>query len=79
MDEVLFIDVEADRKGKLTDFGALRSIHELHEPHSDNLAKWIQRSEVICGHNIIKHDIPELKARLGDDQDSDPDTSITVD
>lgn len=66
MDEVLFLDIEADRKGHLTDFGALRGTFELHEPNCSNLAKWIQRSSVICGHNIIKHDIPELKARLGE-------------
>ena len=67
MDDVLFIDIETDRNGKLTDFGALRSTFELHEPHSNNLEKWIQRSEVICGHNIIQHDIPMLKERLGDE------------
>lgn len=66
MQDLLFIDIETDKNGKLSDFGALRGEHELHERHIHTFKRWIERSEIICGHNIVLHDIPELKKEVGD-------------
>jgi len=67
MDNILFLDIEVNRKGKIVDYGALFNGQELHESHTTKLEQWIIESKIICGHNIIAHDIPELKKQLGQD------------
>jgi len=64
MKDVLFIDIETDRKGEITDCGALFQGQELHEKHTTRLETWIDEATIICGHNILAHDIPELKKIL---------------
>jgi len=66
MKDVLFIDIETNRKGEISDYGALFNGQELHEKHTTRLETWIKEATIICGHNIIAHDIPELKKILGD-------------
>lgn len=66
MKDILFIDIETDHKGKIQDYGALFDGRELHERHTARLENWIQEAKVICGHNILEHDLPELKKILGD-------------
>ncbi len=65
MKDILFIDIETDRNGKIQDFGALFGGKELHERNASRLEKWIEEANIICGHNILKHDIPELEKILG--------------
>ena len=65
MKDILFIDIETDRKGRIQDYGALYQGQELHERHAARLEKWIAAADVICGHNILNHDIPELQKILG--------------
>lgn len=67
MKDVLFIDIETDRKGEITDYGALFQGQELHEKHTTRLETWIDETKIICGHNILAHDIPELKKILGEE------------
>ncbi|MEO9887061.1 MAG: RecQ family ATP-dependent DNA helicase [Balneola sp.] len=67
MKDVLFIDIETDRNGKIQDYGALFNGKELHEKHSTRLETWISQATTICGHNILAHDIPYLKKILGDE------------
>ncbi len=67
MQNILFLDIETDRNGKPTDFGAVYNGQELHEKHTAQLEQWIAAANYICGHNIIAHDIPELKKLLGTD------------
>ncbi len=64
MKNILFIDIETDRSGKIQDYGALFNGKELHERNATRLVDWIREANAICGHNIIKHDIPELKKVL---------------
>lgn len=67
MDHVLFLDIEVNRKGKIVDFGAIFKGQELHESHATKLEQWISEANIICGHNIIAHDVPELKKIVGED------------
>ncbi|SEQ97250.1 ATP-dependent DNA helicase RecQ [Hyunsoonleella jejuensis] len=67
MKHILFLDIEVNPKTNKIDYGATFKGQELHERNSDRLENWIREAKYICGHNIIKHDIPELKKKLGDD------------
>ncbi|TBV25683.1 RecQ family ATP-dependent DNA helicase [Meridianimaribacter sp. CL38] len=65
MQNVLFLDIETNPKSKTIDYGAVFNGKELHERNTAKLEQWIKAAKYICGHNIIKHDIPELKKKLG--------------
>ncbi|WP_370391079.1 RecQ family ATP-dependent DNA helicase [uncultured Winogradskyella sp.] len=66
MQNILFLDIETNPKSKSIDYGAIYKGQELHERNTLRLEKWIKEAQYICGHNILKHDIPELKKKLGD-------------
>ncbi|SIR14520.1 hypothetical protein [Maribacter ulvicola] len=61
MQNILFLDIETNPKSKSVDYGAVFNGKELHERNTGKLEQWIKEAKYICGHNIIKHDIPELK------------------
>lgn len=65
MHNILFLDIEVNPKTNKIDYGATFKGQELHERNSSRLEQWIKQATFICGHNIINHDIPELKKRLG--------------
>lgn len=67
MRNILFLDIEVNPKTNKTDYGATFKGQELHERSSNRLEQWIKEAKYICGHNIIRHDIPELKKKLGND------------
>lgn len=67
VDKVLYIDIETSPQGKINDVGAIFKGEELHEKQLTKLESWIKQAEYICGHNIVAHDIPLLKACLGED------------
>ena len=71
MEDILYLDIETDKKGKPRDFGAVMGTKELHEKHVARLSVWIEESNYICGHNIIAHDIPVLEKMLSKDIASD--------
>ncbi|WMI64094.1 RecQ family ATP-dependent DNA helicase [Aestuariibaculum sp. YM273] len=66
MHNILFLDIEINPTTKSVDYGATFKGQELHERNSARLEQWISEADYICGHNIIKHDIQELKKRLGE-------------
>lgn len=63
--KILYIDLETTLQGKIKDVGALFNRQELHGNDFAKLSTWIQEADYICGHNIIAHDIPLLKEKLG--------------
>ncbi len=65
MQGILFLDIETNPRNNSVDYGAVFNAKELHERNTNKLELWIKEAEYICGHNIIKHDIPELKRKLG--------------
>lgn len=66
MQNILFLDIETNPRSKRVDYGAVFNKQELHDRGTKKLEQWIEEAECICGHNIIKHDIPELKNTLGE-------------
>ncbi len=66
MQNILFLDIETNPKSKSVDYGAVFNGQELHERHTAKLEQWIKAATYICGHNILNHDIPELKRKLGE-------------
>lgn len=64
---MLFLDLETTKDGKIKDIGALFGSKELPPNKIEILKSWIDKSQIICGHNILEHDIPILKEKLGDD------------
>ena len=64
MKDILYLDIETDSKGVVRDFGAVYGHSELHERHVSRLSNWIDDANILCGHNIIKHDVPELEKLL---------------
>ncbi|EAS19378.1 putative ATP-dependent DNA helicase [Flavobacteria bacterium BBFL7] len=66
MKDILFLDIETNPKSKSVDYGAVFNGQELHARNTAKLEQWIKEATYICGHNIIAHDIPELKKQLGD-------------
>lgn len=71
MQNILFIDIETNPKKNRVDYGATFKGQELHETNISKLEQWIREAKYICGHNILNHDIPELKNKLGDQIFSD--------
>lgn len=65
--EILYIDLEVDKKGKIRTVGGLLGKQELREHSNTRLAEWIDKADFICGHNVIAHDLPVLKDALGRD------------
>lgn len=61
MCEILFLDIECDHKGDARDFGAVLGSKELHERNPSKLGEWMASTSIICGHNIVNHDLPILE------------------
>jgi ATP-dependent DNA helicase RecQ len=67
VEQALIIDLETDREGKrLLAVGAVYGRGELHERKLDKLEPWLREARVLVGHNIVRHDAPFLRKRLGD-------------
>lgn len=67
-DSTLFLDLETDRQSKrLLAIGAVYGTGELHGAKLDALLPWLQDAQVLVGHNIVRHDAPFLRLRLGDE------------
>ncbi|MEO8067586.1 MAG: RecQ family ATP-dependent DNA helicase [Flavobacteriales bacterium] len=63
----LFFDLETSRDGKrLLAVGAVFGHGELHEFKLDKLLPWVQEAQTLVGHNIVQHDVPFLRKRLGE-------------
>ncbi|MDD4729839.1 MAG: RecQ family ATP-dependent DNA helicase, partial [Dysgonamonadaceae bacterium] len=63
---ITFIDIEVDRAGKkVLDAGAITQ--EGKEFHANSLyafSNFLHKSDYICGHNIIKHDLKHLEKEM---------------
>ncbi len=60
---IVFIDAEVDvNNKKIIDIGAITGDGlKLHSNSVPELLSFIKGSEYICGHNIIKHDLPHIE------------------
>lgn len=66
MQNILFLDIESDPKTKkIKEVGIILGNKEYKGTDIIKVAEWIKDAEYICGHNIIKHDIPILEEKLG--------------
>jgi ATP-dependent DNA helicase RecQ len=65
-DQILYIDLETTLNGKLKDIGALYNGQEFHGNDLKKVEEFITCSKYVCGHNIINHDLPILRERLGE-------------
>jgi len=67
MKEILFIDLETTKDHKVLDVGALYGDREYHGKSLTEIEAWLEEAEFICGHNLIAHDLPVLKKKLGEE------------
>lgn len=63
MKPITFIDTEIDPKSKkILDIGSIKvDGSSFHSNSVENLIKFLQGTEYLCGHNVIHHDIKYLK------------------
>lgn len=63
MKNIVFIDTEVDVKSKkIQDVGAITENGQtLHSNSVSELLDFINQKDFICGHNIIKHDVPYIE------------------
>lgn len=62
MDRITFIDTEVDsRLKKVSDIGCIYGSEHIHSSSVHELKTVLGESDFICGHNIIRHDIPWLQ------------------
>ncbi|ASB49224.1 RecQ family ATP-dependent DNA helicase [Alkalitalea saponilacus] len=74
MKSILFLDIETDPEHKrILDIGAINNHgHQMHSNAISDLIKLINDGSFLCGHNIIRHDLPYLKKVLGEKLVSSP-------
>jgi ATP-dependent DNA helicase RecQ len=69
MNNIAFIDTEIDLKTRrILDIGGIDE-HGVpfHSTSNPDFIRYLQNKKYICGHNIIKHDIPALESSTGVD------------
>ena len=66
MSTIVFIDIEVNpQTGKIFDIGALYQTGEtFHKASVHEFYSFIHSATFLCGHNILKHDIPYLEKNL---------------
>ena len=64
---IAFIDLEIDGKGKIMDAGAVMAGKKLHTSRIAEFVKFISDADFLCGHNIVEHDYQYLKPFLDKD------------
>lgn len=67
MNNIAFVDLEIDGKGKIVDAGAVMAGKKLHTSRIAEFVKFISDADFLCGHNIIEHDYQYLKPFLDKD------------
>lgn len=50
---IAFVDLEIDGKGKIVDAGAVKSGKKLHTSRIAEFVKFISDADFLCGHNIV--------------------------
>ncbi|MEL7146431.1 MAG: RecQ family ATP-dependent DNA helicase, partial [Bacteroidota bacterium] len=63
MANVLFFDTEIDAtKGKLLDIGCITSAgQQFHRNSLADFHQYVESTEFLCGHNILRYDLPQLE------------------
>lgn len=64
---IAFVDLEIDGKGKIMDAGAVMAGKKLHTSRIAEFVKFISDADFLCGHNIVEHDYQYLKHFLDKD------------
>ena len=64
---IAFVDLKIDGKGKIVDAGAVMAGQKLHTSRIAEFVKFISDADFLCGHNIIEHDYQYLKPFLDKD------------
>ncbi len=66
MDNIAFIDTEVDIKSKkLLDAGGITiNSSQIHSNSVEKLYAFIKGKDYLCGHNILKHDLPVIEKTL---------------
>jgi ATP-dependent DNA helicase RecQ len=69
MRQITFLDTEVQpNTGKILDIGAINDSGDtFHSNSIDELKRFLPKSEYICGHNIIDHDIKYLRKVIDDE------------
>jgi len=67
MKNIVFIDTEVDVKSKkILDIGCVTAnIEQFHSSSTIEFIDFLKHSDFICGHNIIKHDLPYFEKFSG--------------
>lgn len=56
MNNIVFIDLEIDGRGKILDAGAVKAGKTIHTSRIAEFVKFISDADFLCGHNIVEHD-----------------------
>ena len=67
MNNIAFIDLEIDGRGKIVDAGAVKAGKSIHTSRIAEFVAFISDADYLCGHNIIEHDYKYLKSFLPKD------------
>lgn len=64
MAKTAFIDLEIDGKGKILDICGVKDEQRFHSSILGGFIDFISDCDILCGHNIVEHDIKYLKPFL---------------
>ena len=65
MNNIVYFDLEVSNNGKILDIGAVNQNGDIfHSSALGEFLKFISSAEYLCGHNIVSHDINNLKPFL---------------
>lgn len=64
MAKIAFIDLEIDGKGKILDIGGVKDAQRFHSSILGDFIEFISDCDILCGHNIVEHDINYLRPFL---------------
>lgn len=64
MNNIAFIDLEIDGRGKIVDAGAVKAGKSIHTSRIADFVSFISDADFLCGHNVIEHDYRYLKPFL---------------
>ena len=67
MNNIAFIDLEIDGRGKIVDAGAVKAGKSIHTSRIADFVNFISDAHFLCGHNITEHDYKYLRPFLSRD------------
>lgn len=67
MYNILFFDLEVHKKSKrILEIGAVFQEDQFRKSAPESFGQFAKSAEIVCGHNIVDHDLPILKKYLAD-------------